>query len=56
MHRNKSSTLMYILSHVLNTFEHANTWQSDYNGPFIFWAVDEPDIEEDGEDADSEDE
>jgi hypothetical protein len=28
-----------------------NKFQNDYNGPFILWAVDEPDLEEeeDGE-------
>jgi hypothetical protein len=30
-----------------------NKLQADYNGPFILWAVDEPDIEEE-EDSDEE--
>jgi hypothetical protein len=35
-----------------------NIWQNDYNGPFILWAVDEPDIleESDEEEGDESDE
>jgi hypothetical protein len=31
-----------------------NESQSDYNGPFILWAVDEPDIEEEEEESEEE--
>ena len=30
--------------------------QSDYNGPFILWAVDEPDVREDSEEEEVDEE
>jgi hypothetical protein len=32
-------------------FRSANIKQKDYNGPFILWAVDEPNLEEEEEES-----
>jgi len=42
------SGYMYCWSDLLT-----NGFQNDYNGPFILWAVDEPDLEEEEEDESS---
>lgn len=37
---------------MLSIFSSTNVWQKDYNGPFILWAVDEPEVEDGDDDED----